>query len=145
MSAGRICSRVVVTARPDETVRDAARRMAENDVGSLVVVTVDGTTRAVGLITDRDITTRCVAGNRHPDETLVSEVMSAPVQTVDENTPLEEALSHMVGAAARRLVVTGARQEAVGILSVDDVLDLLIGEAAEIGRLLHKQSPHIRG
>ena len=143
MSAGRICSRVVVTARPNETVREAARRMADNDVGSLVVVAVDGVTRAVGIITDRDIAIRCVAGNRHPDETLVSEVMSAPVQSVDQDTPIEDALSHMASVATRRLVVTGAGKEAVGILSVDDVLDLLIEETGEIGRLLHKQAPHL--
>jgi CBS domain-containing protein len=134
----------VVTVRPDETVRDAARRMAENEVGSLVVVAVDGTTRAVGMITDRDVAIRCVAGRRHPDETLVSEIMSTPVQSVDEDTPIEEAVSHMAGAGTRRLVVTGAGQEAVGILSVDDILDLLIGETTEIGRLLSKQSPHLR-
>lgn len=143
MSAGRICSRVMVTARPDETVREAARRMAENDVGTLVVVAVDGTTRAVGLITDRDIAIRCVAGNRHPDETKVSDVMSAPVQSVDENTPIEDAISHMAGVAMRRLVVTGPQKEAVGILSMDDVLDLLVHETGEIGQLLHKQAPHI--
>jgi CBS domain-containing protein len=135
---------VVVTARPNETVREAARRMAENDVGTLVVVAVDGATRAVGMLTDRDIAIRCVAQNRHPDETLVSEVMSAPVQSVDEKTPIEDALSHMAGAATRRLVVTDREHAAVGILSVDDILDLLIAETAEIGRLLQQQSPHIR-
>jgi CBS domain-containing protein len=143
MSAGRTCSRVVVTVRPDETVRDAARQMAEHAVGSLVVVAVDGTTRAVGMITDRDIAIRCVAARRHPDETLVSEIMSAPVQSVDEHTPIAEALSHMAGAGTRRLVVTGANKEAVGILSMDDVLDLLIEETTEIGRLLSKQAPHV--
>jgi CBS domain-containing protein len=133
---------VVVTVLPSETVRDAARRMAEHEVGSLVVVAVDGATRAVGMLTDRDVAIRCVAARRHPDETLVSEIMSAPVQSVDESTPIDEALSHMAGAGTRRLVVTGAGKEAVGILSMDDILDLLIEETTEIGRLLSKQTPH---
>ena len=144
MSVGHICSRAVVTAEPTETVRAAARRMAERDVGCVVVVPVNGATRPAGILTDRDVAVRCVAGDRHPDETLVSEVMTFPVQTVAASTSIEEALSHMAGAVTRRLVVTDDELNAIGILSVDDVLDHLVGETAEIGRLLQRQRAHVR-
>lgn len=145
MSAGKICTRVVATVSPRESIRVAARRMAENDVGSLVVVNLDGVTQAAGIITDRDITVRCVAGKLDPDTTPVSRVMTSPVVSVDESTPIEQAVSRMATAATRRLVVTGDGHRFVGILSVDDILDLLVEEAKAVARLLEKQTPHLTG
>lgn len=144
MSVGRICSRVVVTASPDETVRAAARRMAEHDVGTLVVTEGDGRLPAVGIVTDRDIVIRGDAASLDLDHTPISQVMSKPVHSVKEATPIEQALARMASTGTRRVVVTGARERPVGILSLDDVLDLLSGEAATIGLLLGKQQPHVR-
>jgi CBS domain-containing protein len=143
MSAGRICSRVIVTASPDELVRVAARRMAENDVGTLVVVNGKASHGTIGILTDRDIAIRCVAGGLDPDATPVSKIMTQPVRAIDENMPIEHAIQRMAEAAARRLVVTGKHDELVGILSLDDVIDLVVGELAPIGRLLEQQQPHI--
>lgn len=143
MSAGKICSRVVAMVAPHESVRVAARRMAENEVGTLVVVDVNAVAQAAGIVTDRDIAIRCVAGNLDPDTTPVSLVMTSPVVSVDESTPIEEAASRMASAATRRIVVTAEGHRLVGILSVDDVLDLLIEEAKSVARLLEKQTPHI--
>jgi CBS domain-containing protein len=144
MSVGRICSRVVVTVSSNESIRVAAQRMAEKDVGTLVVVDPNRVSEAVGIITDRDLAIRCIGGGLDPDQTQVSKVMTAPVQSVDEETSIEEALSRMAGAATRRLVVTGTGRSLVGILSLDDVLELLVEEAASIGRLLEKQRPRLR-
>jgi CBS domain-containing protein len=117
--------------------------MADNDVGALVVVSGNGALRATGIITDRDITTRGVAAGLDLDRTPVSQVMSTPVQSINEATPIEQALARMASTAMRRLVVTGEHDRPVGILSLDDVLDLLAVEAGAIGRLLSKQQPHV--
>ncbi len=143
MSAGRICTRVVATAAPDETVRVAAQRMAEHEVGTLVVTDPDSVSRARGILTDRDIVTRCVATGLDAETTPVSQLMSTPVQSVDQDTPIEDALSRMVSAATRRLLVTREGGRMVGVLSLDDVLELLSEEAVAVGRLLEKQSPAI--
>lgn len=143
MSVGRVCTRVVATATPDESARVAARRMAEHDVGTLVVVEPDGISRAVGIVTDRDLVVRCVAGTRDPETTKVGDLMTTPAHCIDEDTPIEEAVRQMAAAGTRRLVVTGAGQRMVGILSLDDVLELIIGETTSIGRLLQKQRPSI--
>lgn len=143
MSAGRICSRVIATASPDESIGAAARRMEEYDVGSLVVVQGEGDSRPVGILTDRDIVVRCVARELDPEETRVADIMTTPVQSVGEYTSIEEATSRMAGVGTRRLVVTGDGDRVVGMLSVDDILDLLIAETGAIGRLLEKQRPHI--
>lgn len=143
MSAGRICSRVVVTALPHESIRAAAGRMAHSDVGTLVVLKGGEVHEAIGIVTDRDIALRCVAGGLNPDTTPVSTIMTHPVRAVDENMPIEHAITRMAEAAARRLVVTGKEGHLVGILSLDDVMDLVVGELEPIGRLLKRQQPHI--
>lgn len=143
MSVGRICSRVIATASPDETIRAATLRMAEYDVGTLVILDVDRRSRPIGVVTDRDIAIRCVAAKRDPDQTRVSDIMTTPAQAVNEHTPIEEAVTRMANAATRRLVVTGDGDAIVGVLSLDDVIDLVVEETAAIGRLLERQRPHI--
>ncbi|HYL54762.1 MAG TPA: CBS domain-containing protein [Gemmatimonadales bacterium] len=143
MSAGRICSRIIATASPDENIRAAAARMAEYDVGTLVVLKENRGSHAVGVITDRDIVIRCVAENRGPDDALVSEVMTTPVHSVSNDTPIEEALAKMAELGTRRLVVTGEGGRVAGILTLDDVLDLLTREMTTIQRLLGKQQPKV--
>jgi len=139
MSAGRICVRTVHVAAPDESVREAALRMREADVGALIVVNDERS--PIGIVTDRDIALRCVAERRDPDATPVAALMTAPVHSIAEATPIEEALRRMAGLAARRLAVTDAAGHLVGILALDDVLELLVEEAEAIGRLLRRRPP----
>lgn len=143
MSAGRICSRVFATAFPGETVRAAAERMREHEVGTLVVVEPGATAEARGMITDRDIALRCVALGLDPEATRVAAVMTAPVATVDEDTPVEAAAEEMARAGIRRLVVTGPGRKAVGVLALDDILDLVIEELGPLAKLLDKQRPSV--
>jgi CBS domain-containing protein len=134
MSAGRICVRTVHVASAKESVREAARRMRDAGVGTLIVL--DDERRPIGVVTDRDVVLRCVAETRDPEATSVATVMSAPVLCVGESTPIEEALRRMAGIPARRLPVTDDAGRLVGLLALDDVLDLLVEEAEVIGRLL---------
>ena len=140
MSVGRLCSRVVATAAPRESVRTAAQRMFDHEVGTLVIVEAG---QAVGVLTDRDIAVRCVAGRADPSETSVEELMSTPPQAVDEHTPIEDAVSRMADLGLRRLVVTGENNRVVGILSLDDVLDQIVQQTRAIGKLLKQQKPGI--
>ncbi|MEN8161390.1 MAG: CBS domain-containing protein, partial [Myxococcota bacterium] len=89
--------------------------------------------------TDRDVALRCVAQARDPDTTPVGSVMSAPVTSVHESAPIESALERMAGAQARRLVVVDDEGRLVGILALDDVLELLAEEFTSVGRLLQRR------
>jgi len=137
MSIGRICTRSVFVASPQETARDAARRMEENKVGALVVR--DESDRPVGVITDRDIAVRVVAHYHDPDDTPIYRVMSQPVVTMRESAAIEDAIAEMARVSARRIVVTDDGGRLVGLLALDDVLDLLAEETESIGRILAKQ------
>ncbi len=142
MSAGQVCNRVVATATPGEAVRTAARRMAEHDVGTLVVI--DGARGTpVGMLTDRDLTLRCLAGNLDPDTTRVEELMSRPVHQIDEHTPVSEVIARMESTEVRRLVVVGDTGRVVGILSLDDMLHLVSKDVCTIGALVDKQSARV--
>jgi len=139
MSVGRICMRAVSTAEPEETLAAAGARMRDHAVGSLVVV--DAKRMPVGIVTDRDLMLRCVAGGDDPDTVRVAQAMSAPVVTARESMPIEDALAQMVGSSVRRLPVVDDAGALVGILALDDVLDLLTEEVTAVGRLLARRPP----
>jgi signal-transduction protein with cAMP-binding, CBS, and nucleotidyltransferase domain len=143
MSVGRICSRVVVTASPDESVLTVARRMKEQNVGTVVVVSE--TSKPLAIVTDRDVTLRCVAQEMNAKDTPVSAIMTREVKAVDESAPIEQALRTMAGTGTRRLVVTGELGVLRGVLALDDVIELIAEETESIGKLLRQASSHVVG
>ncbi len=137
MSAGAICTRLVHVVGPQETVLQAARLMQKEGVGTVVVVG-DGR-RPLGIVSDRDVAVRCVALERDAATTTVRELMSGPVAGVSESTPIEDALARMATMHTRRLLVVDREGALVGVLSLDDVLELLAEEAVSIGRVVGKR------
>ncbi len=119
MTVGKACTRIVVTAHPGETAQSVAQRMAQDDVGTLIVVE---THTPVGIITDRDLVLRVMAKELRPQETPVSAAMTRDPVCVTEHTALEEAIVLMRGYHAHRLVVVNEHKEFVGVLSLDDLL-----------------------
>ena len=139
MTVGRFCVREVDLADPDESVQVAANRMHSRVVGTLVVL--DENKHPIGIITDRDLAIKVVGGGKDPFTTRVREVMTTRLRTVREETPLEEALGIMRAGPFRRLPVVDAQGKLVGLLTLDDVIDLLREELDQIAELLHKESP----
>ena len=122
--------------------QEVARRMAENNVGAVVVQDEAGGAPA-GVITDRDIAVRCVADGLDPDQMRAEDLMSSPVRTVYEHVPIDQALARMAEASTRRLVVVGEGNAVAGMLCLDDVVSLIAGEMDSIGRILAGQSPSV--
>ena len=139
MSVGRICSRDVHTAHYDEPVLESARRMRDRQVGAVIVV---DEMRPVGIITDRDLTVRVLAAGLDPQATRVSEIMTPSPTTISEDESIETAVGYMRAGRFRRLPVVGRDGRLVGILSLDDVLELVAEELADIGQLLKREAPH---
>jgi CBS domain-containing protein len=104
---------------PQTSVREAARLMEEEDVGSLPVV--EEGVRLVGIVTDRDVAVRVVAGGLDPDATQVSDVASAEVITLTPDHDLDEALGLMAQAQVRRLPIVVRENELVGMIAQADV------------------------
>ena len=134
MKVGELCVRKVEVSSPRDGALQAARKMAEAQVGTLVVV--DELGRPLGIVTDRDLMVRCIAEERDPRRTSVGDVMSGPVAWVHEDTSLEDALEEMARLRVRRFAVVDARERLVGLLALDDVLCRELGEASLLARAL---------
>src|SRR5260370_37582807 len=101
-------------ANPDQTIREAARIMAECDCGVLPVGDHD---RLVGMITDRDIAIRAVAAGKSPD-TPVRDIMSTEVLYCYEEEEGEDVVNNMADIQGRRLPVLNGKKRLVGLGSV---------------------------
>ena len=108
----------VVRVRPETTVAQSARLMAAYGVGALPVTGADGRLR--GILTDRDIVLRCVAGDAEPQETTAGQLMSRGPVTIPPEADVREAAAVMAGSGVRRLPVTRDGR-LVGMLSLADL------------------------
>lgn len=126
----------LVTAAPDMRVNAAAKLMAFEQVGA-VLVTDSG--RLMGIFTERDITFRVVAQDRDPALTLVSAVMTPAPVTIDAHKSFGYAMLLMHDNRFRHLPVLEAGQ-LIGIVSARNALDPDLEEfVAESQRRLHLQ------
>lgn len=139
MTAGRICVREVDIAEGNETLQTAAARMRDRNTGTLLVL--DDEKKPVGIVTDRDITIRIVAGGLDCRKMTVADVMTEVPYCIEEETPIEDALAEMRRGPCRRLPVVDREGRLVGLLSLDDILDLLSEEFGIIRGLLADESP----
>jgi len=139
MSVGRICTREVDLAHVDESVWQAAERMHQRAVGTLVVI--DDDKKPIGIVTDRDLVERVLAQALDATATSVGEVMTRPTETVSEQDAIEHAITVMRRERCRRLPVVDDSGQLVGLLSLDDVLQLLAEELTNVGQLLERQTP----
>ena len=105
------------SCEPSTTVVDAAKVMAQEDVGPVPIV--EGG-RVVGIVTDRDLVVRVLAEGRDPNSTTIGEIASADLVTVQPDSDLNEALNLMAQNQVRRLPVVEGDQ-LVGIVAQADV------------------------
>ena len=105
----------VITIDVQGTVLEAAKLMHQQDVGDLVVM--DGVV-AKGIVTERDLVRRVMA-QKKPLDTKVSEVMSDPLITIEQDESLRDAARKMVKYKIRRLPVT-KKNVLVGIIATSD-------------------------
>lgn len=117
MKISEIMSRDVTLTTPDESIREAARKMREIDAGILPVSEGD---RLVGMITDRDLAIRALADGRSPD-TPVREVMSTDIRYLFEDETAESLGDNIEDNRLRRFPVVNRDKRLVGIVSVGDL------------------------
>lgn len=98
-----IMTDAVIRIHPEETVAVAARMLAHNNIGALPVCGNDG--RVIGVVTDRDLVTRCLASGWTPEKTRVREVMTGSVVAAPPDMEAGAAASLMGRQQVRRLPV----------------------------------------
>jgi len=138
MPIGDYCQRDVRTIDSRETLRTAAVRMAEESVGSLVVL--QGR-QPRGILTDRDVSLRVLRDGLDPDATAVLDALAGDPVMMHETSPLRAAAALMRRAAVRRIPIVNAREELVGVIAFDDVLRLVASELAGLAEAVAAQAP----
>lgn len=126
LTAGSICRHEPETIFRRHDLSEAARRMRENHVGTLVVIDeTDGHRRAIGMLTDRDIVTAVIAKGLDPVRVNVGDVMSQPLVCARRDDSLMTLLQQMRSQGLRRIPVLDDNEHLLGLVSRDDVIDTL--------------------
>jgi predicted transcriptional regulator len=141
MPISEMCNREVVIAQRDNSTLEAAKLMRQHHVGDLVVVEDrNGVRVPVGIVTDRDLVVEIIAPELDPAVITVGDVMVPELAVVKEDTGLFEAIQYMRAIGVRRLPVVNDSGGLVGILTLDDMLELLADELSALAKLVkHEQ------
>jgi len=136
MQLKEIMTHGVNAVPPDATLKEAAEKMKNLDIGPLPVC--DGE-QLVGMLTDRDITVRAVAEGRDPTKAKVRDVMTSDIVYCFEDQSVEEAAKLMEEKQIRRLPVLNRNKWLVGIVSLGD-LAVSSGDQKLAGEVLEQVS-----
>ena len=139
MKVSEIMTREPSTLAPTSTIGEAATIMRQDDCGSVPIVESG---RLIGIITDRDIVVRVLAGGKDPKTTRVSDAMTADPVTVSPDTSVDEAQKVMADRQVRRLpVVEDGRL--VGLVVIGQVARR--DSAKDVGQTLKEVSEKTSG
>ena len=140
MQAKEIMSSNPQCCTPDDTLRDAARMMADNDCGCLPVVQDTAGKRVIGVLTDRDIAVRGVARGKTPDS-KVNDIMSPAPACCSAEDDVEVVEKIMIDKQVRRVPVVDADGRVVGMIAQADLArDNRAASDREVGRIVEKIS-----
>jgi len=140
MPIGDVCIRDVVVASRETTAREAARLMAENHVGNLVVVEdIGGRRIPVGIITDRDIVRNVVAEGLDAGLFTLGDLGARELVTTAEDQGIYECMQQMRINGIRRMPVVDRKGGLVGIISLDDLIQLLAEETSELAKVIVRE------
>ncbi|MFA9516207.1 CBS domain-containing protein [Halopenitus sp. H-Gu1] len=127
----------VVTADPETSVAGLAATMDEEGVGSIVITSGDA---PVGIVTDRDLTVRVLGEGVDPAGQTAEDVMTSDLCTVESNAGFYEASNLMAENGIRRLPVCEG-DSLVGIITADDLNELLADEQQQFAEIIRAQRP----
>ena len=122
---------------PDVPVAELAQRMRDNDIGAIPVGEND---RLIGMVTDRDLVTRCLADGKDTTSTTARDVMTEGIAFCNEDDDILEAMQLMQDKQLRRLPVVNKDKRLVGMLSLGDFAQATQPDLA--GRLSSSVSAH---
>lgn len=137
MPVGEFCNRQVVIASQESDIVGVAKLMREHHVGDVVIVQGrEGEAQIPrGIITDRDLVIELLALEVPPDSVTVGDIMSYELITCLESDGLWDVLKRMQSREIRRMVVVNDAGGLIGILTVDDLLELLAEEMTALAKL----------
>lgn len=143
MTIGDLCNREVTYTARDTTVEAAAKLMRHYHVGTLVITDdIEGRRLPVGIVTDRDIVVEVDAVDLDPKTITVGDIMNPELVTIPESAGLLETMEVMRFKGVRRLPVVGKEGQLVGIIAIDDLLEVLAEELSSLTRIITREQAH---
>ena len=143
MTIGDICNREVIYVNRDVTVHAACKLMRHYHVGSLVVVDeMAGKREPVGILTDRDVVVEINAMDLDAKIITAGDIMSQELVTVTDNQGVFETIEIMRSRGVRRMPVVDGENHLVGIVAIDDLLEVLGAELTDIARIVAREQSH---
>jgi CBS domain-containing protein len=115
-----IMTREIACVDASSTAADAAKKMKDQNVGTILIVDQD---QLKGLVTDRAITTRAVAENKDPRSVPVTDIMTKEIVGCSEEDDVFDALKTMGENKIRRMPVVNDQDQLVGVISMADIAE----------------------
>jgi len=139
-----ICNRSVAFPTRETTVAAAAKLMRHGHIGSLVVVEqMNGGKRIpAGIVTDRDIVVEVIATGLDPAVITVGDIMEPELVVGRESDSVLETLEIMRFKGVRRLPTVDREGQLVGIVTVDDLLEILAEQLNELATIVAREQSH---
>lgn len=135
-----ICTNDVVSCGREATLLEVARLLRDRHAGDVVVVDdPDGERVPAGLITDRDIVVQALGAGRDPARITAAEIMRVPLVTASETEDSSAAIARMRTHGVRRLPLTSADGGLAGIVTLDDLLRVVVGDANALLGIVTKE------
>ncbi len=140
MRIGEYCNREVVVVEEDKSITEAAAIMREYHVGDVLIAkTQYGKQVPTGIFTDRDIAVEIVAKGADPESVSVADAMGVDLITVHEDDDLMHVIEVMRDKGIRRVPVVDSDEALVGIMTVDDLIDIMSEVLVDIVHLVDVQ------
>ena len=136
MKTGEVCNRTVIVVGRDASLGEASKLMREHHVGSLVVVDDTDGRSPVGIVTDRDMVVEVLSSDLDHRTVTVGEIMGAKLVTAREDDDWLDTLKVMRGRGVRRVPVVSASGSLVGIVTIDDLLEVVAEQLDDIVRAI---------
>ena len=140
MTLKTICNREVLIAQKNDTLVEAAKLMREYQTGSIVIIEErNGLRYPAGIVTDRDLVIELIAKEVDINSVTLGDVMYRDIILGKENDDVNETIKIMRQRGIRRLPVVDDRGVLVGIVTMDDLIDLISEQLKDLAALIGKQ------
>lgn len=140
MTLKTICNREVVIAQKNDTLLEAAKLMREYHTGDVVIVEKRNSLNyPVGIVTDRDIVIEVIAKEVDGNSLTLGDVMYRELTLAKEHDDIHETIQIMRQKGIRRLPVIDDNGALIGIITLDDLIDLIAEQLKNLAELIGKQ------
>ncbi|MGD8559601.1 MAG: CBS domain-containing protein [Gammaproteobacteria bacterium] len=137
MFIGEICNRDVIVAGKDASIAEIAQLMREHHVGSIVITEQQNDLHIpVGLVTDRDLVIELLSKGVDIKSVSAGDVMCQNLVTVRDSRHVYDTLKLMRGKGIRRIPVVNDEDVLVGVVTVDDLLDVVISQLDDVVNII---------